>query len=210
VKQALEGALFLFTGAEFLAVLAWRSCSIAWTKPLQVFVKVVEGSLISNFASDAKVQFSLENWRKVILKIESVKYIYTENAGARPGCDVVRGHVSHRRMRRTRFRRARRGAGVTAGHYAVPASTRVCRPWQVAGPRGADPPAGALPPACHWPPERHTSPAMPSASLRGLVAPARSYLPQPTFPSAYKPVPVVPRAHAFLPEPSPSAIAAAR
>jgi hypothetical protein len=71
VKQAVEGALFLFTGAEFLAMLAWRSCSIAWAKPLQVFVKVVEGSLISNLASDAKVQFSLENWRKAILKTES-------------------------------------------------------------------------------------------------------------------------------------------
>jgi hypothetical protein len=61
VKQALEGDLFLFTGAEFLPMLAWRSCSIVWAKPLQAFVKVVEGSLISNFASDAKVQFSLEN-----------------------------------------------------------------------------------------------------------------------------------------------------
>jgi hypothetical protein len=70
VNKALEGALFLFTSAEFLAVLAWRSCSIAWTKPLQVFVKIVEGSLISNFVSDAKVQFSLENWRKAILKTE--------------------------------------------------------------------------------------------------------------------------------------------
>jgi hypothetical protein len=210
VKQGLEGALFLFIGAEFLAVLAWCSCSIAWTKPLQVFVKVVEGSLISNFASDAKVQFSLENWRKAILKTESVKYIYTENAGARPRRDVVRGHVSHRRTRRTRFGRARRGAGVTAGHCAVPASTRACRPWQVAGPGGANPPAGAPPAACHWPPERRTSPAMPSASLRGLVAPTRSYLPQPTFPRADKPVPAIPRAHAFLPEPPLSAIAAAR
>jgi hypothetical protein len=108
VKQALEGALFLFIGAEFLAVLAWCSCSIAWTKPLQVFAKVVEGSLISNFASDAKVQFSLENWRKAILKTESVKYIYTENAGARPGRDVVRGHVGHHRTRRTRFGRTPR------------------------------------------------------------------------------------------------------
>jgi hypothetical protein len=71
VKQALEGAMFLFTGAEFLAMLAWRSYSIAWTKLLQVFVKVVEGSLLSNFASDTKVQFSLENWRKTILKTES-------------------------------------------------------------------------------------------------------------------------------------------
>jgi hypothetical protein len=70
VKQALEGVLLLFTGAEFLVMLALRSCFISWTKPLQAIVKVVEGSLISNFASDAKVHFSLENWRKTILKIE--------------------------------------------------------------------------------------------------------------------------------------------
>jgi hypothetical protein len=62
--------MLLFTGAEFSAMLAWRSCFFPWTKPLQAFVKVVEESLISNFASDAKVQFSLENWRKIILKIE--------------------------------------------------------------------------------------------------------------------------------------------
>jgi hypothetical protein len=67
VKQALEGVILLFTGAEFLA---WRSCFISWTKPLQAFVNVVEGSLISNFASDAKVQFSLKNWRKTNLKFE--------------------------------------------------------------------------------------------------------------------------------------------
>jgi hypothetical protein len=70
VNQALEGVMLLFTGAEFSAMLAWRSCFIPWTKPLQAFVKVAEESLISNFASDAKVQFSLENWRKTILKIE--------------------------------------------------------------------------------------------------------------------------------------------
>jgi hypothetical protein len=139
-----------------------------------------------------------------------MKYIYTKNARARPGRDVVRGHVSHCRTRRTRFGHARRGAGVTTGHYAVPASTRACRPWQVVGPGGADLPVGAPTAACHWPPERRTSPAIPSTSLRGLVAPARSYLPQPTFPRAYKPVPAVPRAHAFLPAPPPSAIAAAR
>jgi hypothetical protein len=70
VNQALEGVMLLFTGAEFSAMLAWRSCFIPWTEPLQAFVKVVEESLISNFASDSKVQFSLENWRKTILKIE--------------------------------------------------------------------------------------------------------------------------------------------
>jgi hypothetical protein len=68
VKHALEGVLFLFTGAEILTVLAWCSCSELWTKPLQVFVKVVEECLIFNFASDPKVQFSLKNLRKTILK----------------------------------------------------------------------------------------------------------------------------------------------
>jgi hypothetical protein len=72
--------------------------------------------------------------------------------------------------RRTRFGRARRGADVTAGQCAAPASTRACRPWQVAGPSGANPPASAPSAACHWPPERRTSPAMPSPPLRGLVA----------------------------------------
>jgi ABC-type uncharacterized transport system involved in gliding motility auxiliary subunit len=71
VKQALEAVVLLFTSAEISAILAWRSCFIPWTKPLQAFVKVVEESLISNFASDTKVQFSLENWRKTNLKIES-------------------------------------------------------------------------------------------------------------------------------------------
>jgi hypothetical protein len=71
VKQTLEAVVLLFTGAEISAMLAWRSCFIPWTKPLQAFVKVVEGSLISNFASDTKVQFGLENWRKTNLKIES-------------------------------------------------------------------------------------------------------------------------------------------
>jgi hypothetical protein len=139
-----------------------------------------------------------------------MKYIYIENVGARPGRGVVRGHVGHRRTRRTRFGRARRGAGVTAGYCVVQASTRACRPWKVAGPGGANPPAGAPLAAYHWPPERPMSPAMPSASLCGLAAPARSYLPQPTFPRAYKPVPAVPRAHVFPPEPLSSAIAAAQ
>jgi hypothetical protein len=77
VKQVLEGALFLFTGAEFPAMLAWRSCFISWTKHLQAFVKVVEGSLISNFASDAKVQFSLVNWRKNKFENRTMNYICT-------------------------------------------------------------------------------------------------------------------------------------
>jgi hypothetical protein len=71
VKQALEAVELLFTGTEISAMLTWRSYFNSWTKPLQAFVKVVEESLISNFASGTKVQFSLENWRKTNLKIES-------------------------------------------------------------------------------------------------------------------------------------------
>jgi hypothetical protein len=71
VKQSLEADVLLFMGAENSAMLAWRSCFTPWTKPLQAFVKVIEGSLIYNFASDSKVSFSLENWRKSSLKIES-------------------------------------------------------------------------------------------------------------------------------------------
>jgi hypothetical protein len=58
VKNALEGVMFLFTGTEI------------WVKLAQVFVKVVEGCLIFNFALDPKLQFSFKNWRKTILKID--------------------------------------------------------------------------------------------------------------------------------------------
>jgi hypothetical protein len=71
VKQSLEADVLLFMGAENSAMLAWSSCFTPWAKPLQAFVKVIEGSLISNFSSDTKVQCSFENWRKTNLKIES-------------------------------------------------------------------------------------------------------------------------------------------
>jgi hypothetical protein len=68
VKMAKQDPGLLFTGAEKLAKLAWRSCSNSGTKPLPTFVKVVEECLIFNFASDPKMHFSLKNWRKAILK----------------------------------------------------------------------------------------------------------------------------------------------
>jgi hypothetical protein len=71
VKQALEADVLVLMGAENSAMLAWRSCSTPWIKPLQAFVKVIEGSLVSNFASDTKVQCSFQNWRRTNLKIES-------------------------------------------------------------------------------------------------------------------------------------------
>jgi hypothetical protein len=99
---------------------------------------------------------------------------------------------------------------VTAGHCAAPVSIRACRPWQVgrarwrksAGRRtvrGVPLAAGAAHVAGH----ALASPMRSSGS-------ARSYLPQLTFPHAYKPVLAVPRAHACPPKPPPSAIAAAR
>jgi hypothetical protein len=48
-KQALEGVMLLFTSAEIWVKLACCSCSNSWTKPLPVFVKVVEECLIINF-----------------------------------------------------------------------------------------------------------------------------------------------------------------
>jgi hypothetical protein len=61
VKMAKQGAGSLFIGAEKLANLAWCSCSIPWIKPLPTFVKVVEGSVIFNFAIDHK----FENLEKI-------------------------------------------------------------------------------------------------------------------------------------------------
>jgi hypothetical protein len=141
-----------------------------------------------------------------------MKYLCTHSAGTRPGRDVARGHAGHRRTRRTHFGRACRGAGVTAGHCTAPASTRACRPWQVAsgGARWRE--------SAGWRTVRGVPLAVRAAHIAGhaLDSPTRSsgttrsYLPQPTFPRAYKPVLAVPRAHACLPEQPPSAIAAAR
>jgi hypothetical protein len=68
VKMAKQEPGLLFTGVEIWVKLALCSYSNSWIKPLQVFVKVVEECLIFNFSSDPKVQFSLKNWRKTILK----------------------------------------------------------------------------------------------------------------------------------------------
>jgi hypothetical protein len=85
LKNALEGVLFLFTGAEIWVKLAWCSCLNSLTKPLQVFVKVIEGCLIFNFASDPKLKLSLKNCRKIILKTDQRNASSTGNAGTRSG-----------------------------------------------------------------------------------------------------------------------------
>jgi hypothetical protein len=65
------------------------------------------------------------------LKTASVK-------SKRPGTPETRSAATScattsatRRTRRNRVGRARRGAGVTAGHCAAPVGTHPCRLWQV-------------------------------------------------------------------------------
>jgi hypothetical protein len=64
VKYAFEGVLLLFFGAEFLANLACRSCSIPWIKPLSAFANVVDGNLLNNFGIQGSGHFSSNFWRK--------------------------------------------------------------------------------------------------------------------------------------------------
>jgi hypothetical protein len=66
--MANQGTGSLFIGAKNLVNLARCSCLILWVTPLQTFVKVVEGCVISNFAVDHKVHFSLKIQRKFNLK----------------------------------------------------------------------------------------------------------------------------------------------
>jgi hypothetical protein len=68
VKNALEGVLLLFIGAQYLANLACRSYSIPWIKPLSAFANVVEGYLLNNFGIQGSGHFSLNFWRKFGLK----------------------------------------------------------------------------------------------------------------------------------------------
>jgi hypothetical protein len=68
VNNAFECVLLLFIGAEFLANLACRSCSIPWIKPLSAFANVVEGNLLNNFGIQGSGHFSLNFWRKFSLK----------------------------------------------------------------------------------------------------------------------------------------------
>jgi hypothetical protein len=98
VEMANQGADLLFIGAEILANLACRSCSIPWIKPLPAFAIVVEGSLIFNFAIDCKVHFSLKIQRKTILNNASANCFAT----ATP----ERAHAQ-RRARATPARRMR-------------------------------------------------------------------------------------------------------
>jgi hypothetical protein len=131
VEMANQGAGLLFIGAENLANLACRSCSIPCIKPLPTFVKVVEGCVIFNFALDHKVHFSLKIQRKIILKTALAKCKRPGTPETRAATTSCAATSATRRTRRTRVGSARRGVRMTAGHCAAPAGTHTCRPWQV-------------------------------------------------------------------------------
>jgi hypothetical protein len=116
VEMANQGAGLLFIGAEILANLACRSCSIHWIKPLPAFAIVVEESLIFNFAIDCKVHFSLKIQRKSNLKTASANCFFNRDARARSRA-TSRAHHASRRMR---VACARRGTGGPSGPCAAP------------------------------------------------------------------------------------------
>jgi hypothetical protein len=131
VEMANQGAGLLFIGAENLANLACRSCSIPCIKPLPTFVKVVEGCVIFNFDLDHKVHFSLKIQKKSNLKTASVKCKHPGTLETRSAATSCAATSATCRTRRTRVGRARQGTGVTAGHCAAPVGTHPCPPWQV-------------------------------------------------------------------------------
>jgi hypothetical protein len=129
--MANQSAGLLFIGAEILADLACRSCSISCTKPLTAFAIFVEGSLIFNFAVDCKLHFSLKIQRKTNLKTASAKFKRPGTPETRPAATSCAATSATRRTHHTHVGRARRGAGVTVGHCAAPVGAHPCRPWQV-------------------------------------------------------------------------------
>jgi hypothetical protein len=58
VKNASQCRRSLFIDAQKSAILASNLCTNGWEKPHTPFVKVAEGSEISNFAIYLKVHFS--------------------------------------------------------------------------------------------------------------------------------------------------------
>jgi hypothetical protein len=83
VKNAFEGVLSLFIGAEFLASLACRSCSIPWIKPLPAFANVVEGNLLNNFGIQGSSHSSSNFWRKFGWKKAKRNYLDSRRPRAR-------------------------------------------------------------------------------------------------------------------------------
>jgi hypothetical protein len=110
VEMANQGVGLLFVGAEKLDNLACRSCSIPCIKPLTTFVKVVEGCVIFNFASDHNVHFSLKIQRKFVFKTASANKKRQE----RPR------HASPRHRVRPRRQPAIRAVPVSGAHAEAP------------------------------------------------------------------------------------------
>jgi hypothetical protein len=65
VKNPFELTRLLFTGAEKMAGLACRSCSIPWINHPRAFGIIVEGNLLDNFGIQSLEHFCLNFWRKL-------------------------------------------------------------------------------------------------------------------------------------------------
>jgi hypothetical protein len=165
--------MLLFTGAEIWVKLAWCSCSNSWTKPLPVFVKVVEECLTFNFASDPKVQFSLKNLRKTNSKTvqrNTNSPGTPERAHARRRARVPRQRPYARRGRTPRHRRTQRSVRRTG----KPLWVTTARSWTAPG--GQFPLAGVPTAARHWSSRRRTSQRL---AAHAAHAPATWLTPRP-------------------------------
>jgi hypothetical protein len=63
VKNAGQCLVSLFTGAEKILKFHCSSCKIGGSKPPRVFVKLVEGSVVSKFGIQIFVHFCYKFWR---------------------------------------------------------------------------------------------------------------------------------------------------
>jgi hypothetical protein len=156
VKITNQGAGSLFTGAEFLAILHWRSCSNQWVKPYRAFGIVEEDNLLDNFGIQSLEHFWLKNVRKLILKQAMWNCFWARRAGARR-----RARLATSARRRT-TRRARRSRPATAGPWQAPralcAYRRDTPPTPRPATRGRRAHARGRTAIRHWPEARCTSP----------------------------------------------------
>jgi hypothetical protein len=155
--MAVQGAGLLFIGADILAKLARRSCSILWVKPLPTFVKVVEGCVIFNFAIDRKVHYCLEIQRKTILNNASANCFHP----AKPERALARRRACTTLARCTRAR-----GGTWTGVLLLVTFVSV---WTV--PSGSFPLAGVPTAARHWAaaPPHVAAPCCPRRACTGDV-----------------------------------------
>jgi hypothetical protein len=115
VKNTFESVLLLFIGAEILAKLACRSCSIPWIKPLSAFANVVEGNLLNNFGIQGSGHFSLNFWRKFGLKKSKRNCLDSRHSRARRHSRAAMSATPYPARSRTPRRRQTQRSEARAG-----------------------------------------------------------------------------------------------